>query len=296
MSLDYISLDTGDLAVAALLLLIDGALALWLRLGVTVRLGVAAIRMVVQLSLMALVLEALFATSSPWWTLLAVTVMIVFAGREVASRQDRPLAGPWGWSLGSLSIFLSAVTVTVFALTTTVRPEPWYDARYALPLLGMILGNTMNGVALGLTTLTTLAVKDRAAIEARLALGATRWEALHHITVTAIRNGLINIINAMSAAGLVFIPGMMTGQLLAGAAPIEAAKYQILIMFLIAGGTAIGALAAVMLGAWRLTDSRHRLRLDHLSPPRRDLGDAIARKVGAGPPASAFRRLLSRRR
>lgn len=286
MSMDYITLDTTDLAIAALLLLIDGALALWLRLGVTTRLIVAAGRMVVQLTLMAMVLEALFATTSPWWTGVAVAVMILFAGREVSRRQDRPLAGPWGWGLGSVSIFLSAVLVTVFALTTAVRPDPWYDARYALPLLGMILGNTMNGVALGLTTLTTLAVKDRAAVEARLALGATRWEALHHITVAALRNGLIHIINAMSAAGLVFIPGMMTGQLLAGAAPVEAAKYQILIMFLIAGGTAIGALAAVLLGAWRLTDSRHRLRLDHLSPPRQDVGDKVGRTLG---------RLLSRK-
>jgi len=265
----YIPLDAWDLAVAACLLLIDGALALWLRLGVTLRLAVAATRMVVQLLVMAVVLDWLFAAGSPWWTGLAVAVMILFAGREVVGRQDRPLAGPWGWGLGATSIFLSAVLVTVFALTTAVRPDPWYDARYALPLLGMILGNTMTGVSIGLNSLTTLAVKDRAAIEARLALGATRWQALHPVTVTALRGGLISIINAMSAAGLVFIPGMMTGQLLAGAAPSDAARYQILIMFLIAGGTAIGALAAVLLGAWRLTDSRHRLRLDALGPARK---------------------------
>jgi putative ABC transport system permease protein len=263
----YIPLGAEDLAVASLLLLLDGALALWLRLGVARRLAIAAGRMVVQLLLMALVLDWLFTAASPGWTALAVTVMILFAGGEITARQDRPLAGPWSWGLGTFSIFLAAVLVTVFALTTAVRPDPWYDPRYALPLLGMILGNTMNGVALGLTTLTTLAVRDRAAIEARLCLGAPCWEALRPVAVTALRHGLITIINAMSGAGLVFIPGMMTGQIIAGAPPLEAAKYQILIMVLIAGGTAIGALSAVLLGAWRLTDSRHRLRLDHLAAP-----------------------------
>jgi len=72
-------------------------------------------------------------------------------------------------------------------------------------------------------------------------------------------------VNSMSGAGLVFIPGMMTGQLMAGADPIEAAKYQILVMFLIAGGTAIGTSIAVFIGVHRLTDKRHRLRLDRLS-------------------------------
>jgi putative ABC transport system permease protein len=81
---------------------------------------------------------------------------------------------------------------------------------------------------------------------------------------TALRDGMMPIINAMSAAGIVSLPGMMTGQILAGAEPTEAIKYQILIFFLIAGATALGVLVAVCGGAWRLTDSRHRLRLDRL--------------------------------
>jgi len=81
----------------------------------------------------------------------------------------------------------------------------------------------------------------------------------------AIRSGLIPIINSMSAIGLVSIPGMMTGQILAGIEPMEAVKYQLLIMFLIAGGTTFGVLGAVLACGWRLTDNRHRLRLDRLS-------------------------------
>ncbi len=82
----------------------------------------------------------------------------------------------------------------------------------------------------------------------------------------AVKTGLMPVINAMAAAGVVSLPGMMTGQILAGAPPGEAAKYQILVMFLIAGGTALGVLVATLLGVRRLSDNRHRLRLDRLQP------------------------------
>ena len=74
------------------------------------------------------------------------------------------------------------------------------------------------------------------------------------------------LINAMAVAGIVSLPGMMTGQILAGVDPVEAAKYQLAIMFLLAGATAMGALLAALAGVWLLTDSRHRLRLDALAP------------------------------
>ena len=86
-----------------------------------------------------------------------------------------------------------------------------------------------------------------------------------HETAGALRTGLMPIVNAMAATGLVALPGMMTGQILSGVDPVEAVKYQTLIMFLIAGGTGFGALTAVLAGAWRITDKRHRLRLDRLA-------------------------------
>ncbi len=82
---------------------------------------------------------------------------------------------------------------------------------------------------------------------------------------SAARSGLIPILNAMSAAGVVSLPGMMTGQILSGVDPMEAIKYQIMIMFLIGGGTGLGVIVAVHAGARRLSDARHRLRLDHLA-------------------------------
>lgn len=76
------------------------------------------------------------------------------------------------------------------------------------------------------------------------------------------------IINAMAATGVVALPGMMTGQILSGVDPTEAVKYQLLIMFLIGGATGLGVLSAAAIGTGRLTDRRHRLRLDRLGPRR----------------------------
>jgi putative ABC transport system permease protein len=133
----------------------------------------------------------------------------------------------------------------------------------------MILGNTMTGISLGLDTLTTAAVRERASIEARIVLGAARFEALRPAMQEAMRRGLMPMINAMAAAGVVSLPGMMTGQILAGVPPGEAVRYQLLIMFLIAGATGLGLLMAVLGGAWRLTDHRHRLRPDRLKEAAR---------------------------
>lgn len=262
----YIALDNLDLLFAASLLLIDAALSLALRLGMTRSLVIAAIRMVVQLFLLALVLDTLFRHASPVLTACGALIMIGFAGYEIWGRQERTLKGLWGWGLGSSSIFVATLTVGLFALSTQIKPDPWWDPHYALPMLGMILGNTMNGISLGLNSLTSRVSRERAAIEAQLAMGATRWQAMAPLTRSAVRTGLISIVNNMAAAGLVFIPGMMTGQLLSGVPPVDAARYQILILFLIAGSVGLGVLIAVIGGTWRLTDRRHRLRLDHLTP------------------------------
>ena len=267
--MSYIPVGIGDLLLASLLIVLNGALSLAFTLGLERQLAIATLRMIVQLALVGVVLTTLFALVSPFWTAVAALAMVLFAGREIMARQERRLAGFWSYGLGTGCMLIAAGLVTIFALTTQVSPEPWYHPRWALPLLGMILGNTMTGISLGLHTLTTTVVRERAAVEARLALGAGRHEALRPFTRAALRSALMPIVNAMAATGLVALPGMMTGQILAGVAPEDAVRYQLLIMFLIAGGTGLGATAAVLGGGLRLTDGRHRLRLDRLAPASR---------------------------
>jgi putative ABC transport system permease protein len=122
----------------------------------------------------------------------------------------------------------------------------------------------MSGIAIALDNLTQNAVRQRGVIEGRLALGETWNRAVGDIRREAMRSGLIPIINTMTAAGVVSIPGMMTGQILAGSPPLEAAKYQLMILLMIAAGTGLGAIVAVWIGSRRLFDERQRLRLERL--------------------------------
>lgn len=264
-----IHLSYWDLAVAALLLLVNGGLSVAMALRLERPLFTAAVRMVVQLTVVGLVLNHVFTLRSPWLTLSIGLIMVGFAGHEILGRQDRTLAGGWTYGLGTGAMAFAAFTVMLMALTTAIRPDPWYDPRYAIPMLGMVLGNTMSGVSLALNTLSNAAVRERAAIEARLALGSTRWEALRTQQRLALRTGMMPIVNSMAATGLVSLPGMMTGQILGGVDPGEAVKYQILIMFLIAGATGFGVLLATFGAVHRLTDGRDRLRLDRLNTRER---------------------------
>lgn len=154
--------------------------------------------------------------------------------------------------------------VTVPALVLVVGAEPWHAPRVALPLFGMVAGSAMTGVALALDAMGRAVERDARVIEARLALGATRSEALRPAMREAARTGLMPTINAMAATGVATIPGMMTGQLLAGTDPAVATRYQMLVMFLIVAVATLGVLGAVTALGRRVTDARHRLRLDLL--------------------------------
>ena len=262
-----VELSLADLAIAAVLVLLLALLSIRLRSNISQQLIIAAVRTAVQLTLVGLVLKVLFANASFGWVMLMALIMLLVAGREVMARQERRFKGWLGYGVGTFSMFLSSFAVAEFALVVILGEDPWYTPQYAIPLLGMLLGNTMNGIAIAMDRLTHAAWEQRAVIEARLMLGE-RWDqAIADYRRQAIRSGMIPIINAMAAAGIVSLPGMMTGQILAGAPPVEAVKYQILIMFLISAGTGLGTLAAVSIGSKQLFDERQRLCLDRLRQP-----------------------------
>ncbi|MFP4560413.1 MAG: ABC transporter permease [Thiohalorhabdus sp.] len=253
-----IALSAADLAVAAALILLNGGISLAMSLGMGRSIFIAAGRMVVQLLAVGMILEWIFGLRHPSAVVALGLLMAVLAGREAVARQRYRFRGiyPLGWGIMVGSSFL----VTAVALFGIVSVDPWFQPQYAIPLLGMVLGNTLNGIALGMDRVLTGLRREQGYIELLLALGATRREAVRDLARDAVRVGITPIINGMSVAGIVSLPGMMTGQILSGTAPVEAVKYQIMIFFLIAAGTALGTVGAVLGSLRRLVDGRGRIR------------------------------------
>jgi len=262
--MNVVSLSIFDLSLAAGLVIIMAILSYVMRLKMSQLIIVAAIRTVVQLLLIGFVLKWLFAQQDFIWIAAMWLVMLLVAGREIMARQTRRFKGFWGYGLGTVSVFLSSFVVGIFVLTMVVNNTPWYTPQYAIPLMGMIIGNTMTASSLALESLTTNAWQQRMVIEARLALGQSWRQSIQGIAIQSVRIGLLPIVNAMAAAGLVNLPGMMSGQILGGTPPAEAVKYQILIMFMITAASGFATLIVVWLGARHLFDERQRLSTGRL--------------------------------
>lgn len=263
-----IHLQPSDLLVGAALVLAAAAASWAMRLQLQRQVLWASLRMAVQLLLVGYVLRLVFQQAHPGTTLVVVLVMIAAAAREVAVRPHQRLAGGGNYRIAGLVVALASLSTVVLALMTAVRPDPWFDARYAIPLMGIVLGSVLNAASLGLDSFFDGVRTGRAAIEAQLALGVSFRRAMAPHTRAAIRRGLIPIINQMSAAGLITLPGIMTGQILGGMDPLEAAKYQILLLLLLTFAGALAAGGSVLLAARALGDERQRLRLDRLNATR----------------------------
>ena len=256
-----------DIALAAALLLADAGLSVMLGLRLHRTVLMAAVRMVVQLVLVGLVLRWVFRIEDPWVTAAIVLAMTAVAAREVAARPRQRLARHGNLWVSAAAVGASTVIAVLLALTTALRPQPWWDPRYAIPVAGIVLGSALSCASLALDGVLGGAASARAGIEAHLMLGRSYRVAMRPLVADSIRRVLMPAVNQMAAAGIVTLPGTMTGQILAGADPVEAVKYQILLMLLLSGAGGLAAGIAAMLAARRLTDPRGRLRLDRMATP-----------------------------
>jgi putative ABC transport system permease protein len=259
----YVRIGLDQVAWAAGLIVVNVALSWALRLGLARTLVVASVRMTVQLLLVGLVLAWIFALNQPLPVIAIALFMATLASVSAVNRTRRRFAGIY-WD-AFVSVVGAAFVVTGLAVTGIIRVRPWYEAQYAIPLLGMVLGNVLNGISLALDRFTEGVVARRAHVETLLALGASRWEAAQDLIREALRVGMIPTVNSMMVMGIVSLPGMMTGQILAGAAPADAVRYQIVIVFMIASATALGATGVTLLAFRRLFGPDHRLRIDRLA-------------------------------
>lgn len=252
-----------DVLVCVGLIAIVMGISAWRRLGLLPDLVVGTIRTIVQLAIIGYVILFLFETNHPALTLGFLLVMVGFAGWTALRKCRCRRASVY--PITTIAIFSGSALTLAYVMFLVVRPAEWSDPRYLIPLAGMIIGNAMNGTALALERLQSEVRETRAAIEVRLSLGATRHQAVAESVRKAVSAALIPAINAMMVVGLVFLPGMMTGQILAGAPPVTAAKYQIVVMLMLPAATALSIILAVYAFVPRLFTAAHQLRAEAMA-------------------------------
>jgi putative ABC transport system permease protein len=258
-----IPLDLTQLAIASLLVVVAGGVSMAVRARVEKKLAIGSVRTVVQLFLLGFVLQYVFAIDHPLPLIALVLVMTALAGREAVARSGRVFPGA---HVGAFVTLVLTGTITTFAVTSLViGVAPWWRPQYVVPLLGMVLGNGLTGISLCLDQILEQLDAGRDRVETELAMGATRWEAMREPLADAVRKGMIPILSSMAVVGIVAIPGMMTGQILEGADPAAAVRYQIVVMFMVAGATSLGCVGIALVAYRRLFNARHQLRRERIS-------------------------------
>ena len=232
-----IGLSWFDLALGAGLILIAFGLARWQRVGLARDIVIGAIRSVVQLVLVGYVLVYIFQLDRWYLVVLALLMMLAMAAKTAVGRQPKRSAPLFG--IISAAMLVGSGLTLVYVGAAVVQVDPWYNPRYLIPLFGMILGNAMNAAALAAERLRGEMEARHAEIEAYLALGARPAFAARESVRRAIRASLIPMVNSLMVVGIVALPGMMTGQIIAGASPLTAVRYQILVMFMLMGSVAV---------------------------------------------------------
>jgi len=224
---------TGEVPVSALLLsplilLIPAAILGWFRVPLLKDAGVAVVRMALQFAFVGLYLGWVFSYNRLWLTLLWTAVVVAVAAQTALHRAKVE------WRTMGLPVVVSLTCGMAIPLAFIValveRKLPFLDAGTTIPFCGMILGHCMKNVIIALRSFQADARTRAHAIRCALAVGATRGEALRDSFRRAIEDALSPHIANMAAAGLVTLPGMMTGVMVGGASPAAAVAYQWLLL------------------------------------------------------------------
>ena len=254
-----VDIGPGQLLLCLLFVVVAGGASLALRLRLERDLLWGSLRTFAQLFLVGYVLELVFGIRSAWLVVALFVFMVFWAAHAVRGRVRDPQVPIFVPTFITMVISFLAVTFVVTAVIVQVKP--WWTPQYFIPLGGMIAGNSMNAISICLERLLTSLRERRDQIELSLSLGATYTEATATLLADAVRAGMIPSINALMTVGLVSLPGMMTGQILAGVAPVAAVKYQIVVMLMLVAATAISAVVVAYAVRRRCFTRAHQLIL-----------------------------------
>lgn len=263
METSIIPISNLQLSFSVLLVLIAGGVSAIMGLGLLRSLVWGTIRTFVQLTLIGYVLAYIFRINN-FWMVTAIIILMCFAASRTATRRTSNVRD-FPSRLAFISLFSSTLLCGSIVTGLIISPEPWYSAQIVVPIFGMILGNSMNGIALSLDRLYSEAKASRMEIDTMLSFGAAPWEAIRPSVSEALRAGMMPTINSLMTVGLVSLPGMMTGQILGGVDPREAVRYQIVVMLMVAAAVAAGCLIMVGLSYKRLFNEDGVLDMSALS-------------------------------
>lgn len=249
MSYLALSLSLGFVGLAAIV-------SRYQELGLEKDLAVGVFRAFIQLTIVGYLLSYVFASHNNVFILLMVFVMIIVATLNAAKRGKGIPQAQWIVLIG---ITLSEGISILLLLGLKIIPA---TAQYIIPLSGMIVGNSMVAAGVTLNRLYSEFKLRRGEVELALSLGATSKQAALPVIQSAVKAGMIPTVDSMKTVGLVQLPGMMTGQILAGADPVQAVRYQIMVMFMISGASAVTSLIVVLLGYTRYFTPHAQLVLE----------------------------------
>ena len=256
----YVEVSLPRLALSLLLIAASVAVSWRMKLGLGGQLVIGALRAAVQLVAIGYFLVFLFAHERAWMVLTLLVAMTLVAAVTSARRIEH---GPgarvlWPYALGAIAGGAAGALVPMFALVLV--PHPWFEARFLVPISGMILSNAMNVVAQIFERVFAMAHSERAVIEQLLALGASPAQATRAHARAALRAAMIPTINGLLTVGLVALPGMMTGQILSGTDPEQAIRYQLVIMYQLVAVAAVSGALATLFARRMLFTRREELR------------------------------------
>lgn len=240
-----LALSWSDLALASALVLAAIALSAWQRLGLARGFAIGALRGAVQLVAVGYVLTFLISTPRWYLVLLALLGMLVAATVTASDRQKRGRHGLF--VISGTALLVGAGLTLAYVDAVVLRLRPWYDPQYLIPLFGMTIGNAMNGAALAAERLSSEIELRRGEVEAYLALGASPARASAEAVRSALVAAIMPTVNMLMVVGLVSLPGMMTGQIIAGSSPLTAVRFQIVVVFMLAGSVAV---TSVIVALW----------------------------------------------
>ena len=245
MESQIVNIGPYHLAIGVVFIVVAGLTSLYHSLQLEKDLIIGTVRTFVQLFMLGYVLKFVFSINNAALVLAVFGFMTFFAAWTIHGRvKEKEISF---FMPVFLSMVISFFTVSFVVTAVIVDVQPWWEPRYFIPMGGMVIGNSMNAIAIALERMLGEIRTKRNEIEMKLCMGADSTEASKDIVKNAMQAGMIPSINSMMAVGMVFIPGMMTGQILGGSDPITAIKYQIVVMVMITGATAIGTLLVVVL-------------------------------------------------